>query len=53
MEVTLKLNKYEIQSLIKALTRYDYTIKATFLEDEKMVDDLLDRYNALMNYLNI
>lgn len=53
MEVTIKLNKYEIQSLVKALTRYDYTIKATFLEDKKMVDDLLDRYNALMNYLNI
>jgi CBS domain-containing protein len=53
MEVTIKVNKFEIQSLIKALTRYDYTIKATFLEDEKMVDDLLDRYNALMNYLNI
>jgi acetoin utilization protein AcuB len=53
MEVTIKLNKFEIQSLIKALTRYDYTIKATFLEDEKMADDLLDRYNALMNYLNI
>jgi acetoin utilization protein AcuB len=53
MEVTIKLNKYEIQSLIKALNRYDYTIKATFLEDEKMVEDLLDRYNALMNYLNI
>jgi acetoin utilization protein AcuB len=53
MEVTIKLNKYEIQSLVKALTRYDYTIKATFLEDKKMVDDMLDRYNALMNYLNI
>ena len=53
MEVTIKLNKYEIQTLIKALTRYDYTIKATFLENEEMVNDLLDRYNALMNYLNI
>jgi acetoin utilization protein AcuB len=53
MEVTIKLNKYEIQSLMKALNRYDYNIKATFTEDEKMVDDLVDRYNALMNYLNI
>lgn len=53
MELTIKLNKFEIQSLIKALTRYNYTIKATFTEDEKMVDDLLERYNALMNYLKI
>lgn len=53
MEVTIKLNKFEIQSLIKALTRYDYKIKATFAEDETMMDDLIDRYNALMNYLNI
>jgi len=51
MELTIKLNKFEIQSLIKALTRYNYMIKATFTNDEKMVDDLLDRYNALMNYL--
>lgn len=51
MELTIKLNKFEIQSLIKALTRYNYIIKATFTNDEKMVDDLLDRYNALMNYL--
>jgi CBS domain-containing protein len=53
MEVTIKLNKMEIQSLIQALNRYDYTIKATFTEDEKMYDDLIDRYDALMNYLNI
>ncbi len=53
MELTIKLNKFEIQSLISALTRYDYTIKATFTDDKKMVDDLLERYNALMNYLKI
>jgi CBS domain-containing protein len=53
MELTIKLNKFEIQSLINALTRYNYTIKATFTDDEKMVDDLLERYNALMNYLKI
>jgi len=53
MEVNIKLNKFEIQSLIKALTRYDYTIKATYTEDETTVNDLIDRYNALMNYLNI
>lgn len=53
MELTIKLNKFEIQSLIKALTRYNYIIKATFTNDEKMVDDLLDRYNALMNYLKL
>lgn len=53
MELTIKLNKFEIQSLIKALTRYNYIIQATFTNDEKMVDDLLDRYNALMNYLKL
>ncbi len=53
MEITLKLNKFEIQSLIKALNRYDYIIKATYTEDEKMIDDMAERYNALMNYLNI
>lgn len=51
LELTIKLNKFEIQPLIKALTRYNYMIKATFTNDEKMVDDLIERYQSLMNYL--
>ncbi|MBM3437481.1 MAG: CBS domain-containing protein [Bacteroidetes bacterium] len=53
MEITIKVNTMEIQSLIKTLNRYNYIIKETFTENEDTYNDLLDRYNALMNYLNI
>jgi CBS domain-containing protein len=53
MEVTLKINKMEIQPLIQAFNRYNYVIKATYTEDQEMYNDLRDRYDSLMNYLNI
>lgn len=51
--ITLKLNIVELQPLIQTLNRYNYTIKATYTEDEEMYEDMRDRYNSLMNYLNI
>ncbi len=53
LEVTMKVNIKEVQSLLQTFNRYDYIIKATYTEDENMVDDLRDRYDSLMNYLNI
>jgi acetoin utilization protein AcuB len=53
MELTIKVNKREIQSMIKTFNRYNYIIKETFSADEEIYNDLLDRYNSLMNYLNI
>lgn len=53
MDITLKLNTMEIQALIQTFDRYNYIIKATYTEDEKMVDDLRDRYESLMKYLSI
>lgn len=53
MEVTIKVSKMEIQSIIQAFNRYNYIIKATYTEDEEMYNDLRDRYDSLMNYLNI
>ncbi len=50
--VTLKINQQEIQHLIATFERYDYTIKASFTE-EKYMEDLKDRYDALMSYLNV
>jgi len=50
--LTIKINQQEISSIIAALERYDYKIKATFSEDE-YIDDLKDRYDQLMNYLNV
>ncbi len=51
-ELTLKINKMDIQPILQTFLRYDYTIKASFFESD-YTDDLRDRYNMLMNYLNI
>jgi len=52
IEVTLKINKQNIQAIIATLDRYDYQIKATF-QEATYVDSLRERYDALMSYLNV
>ncbi len=52
IEVTLKINKIELDSIIRTFERYDYTIKASFQKSEHDTD-LQFRYDALMNYLNL
>jgi predicted transcriptional regulator len=52
LELTLKINKMDISAILATFGRYNYTIKASFSEDQYW-DDLLDRYNSLMNYLNV
>jgi CBS domain-containing protein len=51
LEVTLKINKIELGSIIRTFERYDYVIKASFQKSEGD-DDVQFRYDALMNYLN-
>jgi acetoin utilization protein AcuB len=50
--ITLKVNKQEIHHLKAAFERYGYIIQATFAETG-YVDALRDRYDSLMNYLNV
>lgn len=52
IDVTLKLNVQDIVPVIQTFQRFNYSIKATFGERNDL-DDLQDRYDALMNYLNI
>lgn len=52
MEVTLKVNKVDISAIIATFARYEYDVKATF----NHIDDnqgSKDRYDSLMNYLNL
>lgn len=51
LEITLKLNKIEISTVIAAFLRYDYVVKATynFLDRD---NGAKDRYDSLMNYLS-
>jgi len=50
--LTLKINQQEISDVLSALERYDYKVKASFTEEEYN-DDLKDRYDQLMSYLNV
>jgi acetoin utilization protein AcuB len=52
MEVTLKVNKQDISAIIATFLRYEYDIKATFNHTDDN-DNSKDRYNSLMNYLNL
>jgi predicted transcriptional regulator len=52
MEVTLKINKIDVGPVLQTFIRYNYSIKASFSEDT-YTESLQERYNSLMNYLNI
>ena len=52
LDVALKLDVDDLNPVIQAFERYNYTIKATFAEKDDL-DDLKERYDALMNYLSI
>lgn len=52
MEVTLKVNKQDISTIVATFLRYEYDIKATFNHTDDN-DNSRDRYNSLMNYLNL
>lgn len=52
LEVTLKINKTELSSIVASFERYDYEVKAVF-NNTNHDDGSLDRYNSFMNYLNV
>jgi len=53
MELTLKINQNDLTSIIHTFERYDYTIKASYMEDEDMDSFYSNRYESFMKYLNI
>lgn len=52
LDVFLKINKVDISSILKTFERYNYFVKASFGEEDDN-EDLRERYNSLMNYLNV
>ncbi|NVO02726.1 MAG: CBS domain-containing protein [Bacteroidetes bacterium] len=52
IEVTLKINKIDIQSVLQTFNRYNYIVKASFSENNQ-IEDIKERYDSLMNFLNI
>lgn len=52
IEVTLKLNRQNIMSILATFERFKYEVKASYNETEYM-DSLRERYESLMSYLNV
>ena len=43
----------DISSIIQTFNRYNYTIKASYMESDELEDLLHNRYEAFMKFLNI
>lgn len=52
LEVTLKLNTTDIKQVSATFERFDYTVVRSFQEAEYF-EDLKDRYESFMSYLNV
>jgi len=52
IDVTLKINRPDLGNIIATFERFEYTIKATFSE-EQYNNTIKERYDMLMSYLNI
>ncbi|MGM0530040.1 MAG: CBS domain-containing protein [Bacteroidota bacterium] len=52
IEVTLKLNVSDLTSIIQTFNRYDYEVKASFVEVDQQEDLYNSRFDHLMRYLN-
>ncbi|WP_437918219.1 CBS domain-containing protein [Sphingobacterium sp. LRF_L2] len=52
IEITIKVDKQNISALVASLWRFDYVVKATF-NDGSQDSDIKERYDILMNYLNL
>jgi hypothetical protein len=50
LEITLKINKLDLSSIIRTFERYDYVVKESFQKSMDN-DDLQARFDSLMHYL--
>ena len=53
MNVTLKINVIDLSAIIQTFVRYDFNIKAVYM-DESMIQNVYDdRFDQLMKFMNI
>jgi hypothetical protein len=53
MEVTIRVNVTDIGAILQTFSRYNYLVSASWSKEDSFSDGLQDRYDSLMNYLNI
>jgi acetoin utilization protein AcuB len=52
IEITLKLNKEDLTSILQTFNRYNYTVKATF-HQHQVNDDIKKRFDEFLHFMNI
>jgi len=52
LELTIKTNTTDLSAVVQALERFEYTVLDTY-GDQKIENDIVDRYKLLMNYINM
>ena len=52
LEVTIKINRQDINSILATFNRYEYIIKASFTESD-YIESLRQNYEMLLTYLNV
>ncbi len=53
LDVILKLDNDELSALIQAFMRYDYNVKAVYLDQSEIGDLYKDRFDQFMKFMNI
>ncbi|HHJ11427.1 MAG TPA: CBS domain-containing protein [Bacteroidetes bacterium] len=53
MEVILKVNRTDVTSIISTFERYDYNVKASYMNNREMESFYASRYDEFMMYLSI
>jgi len=53
LDVILKLDNDELSSLIQAFMRYDYKVKAVYMDQSELGDLYKDRFDQFMKFMNI
>ena len=52
VEVIIKINRTELASIIQTFERFNYTIKASFMDEDDMDSYYSSRFDSFMRYLN-
>jgi acetoin utilization protein AcuB len=53
IEVTIKINSPDLSSIMKTFDRYNYEIKASFMNDENLSSFYKNRYDQFIRYLDV
>lgn len=53
LDITIKINKVDLSGIIQTFTRYDYEVKATYMDESQIKNFYDDRYDLFMKYINL